>query len=135
MRDLLITIGLILSAQSAMATSVERTCLFGEDIGEISENPRLSVKSDVLKTLKIDRTANVGDANVIAVSVTVIKDKKTKRVFHMNTTFLHRDDGDNTFGWIEEVTTAFEDNGEGASGRAVVAEIGDSSIDVCRVFE
>ena len=126
---------LAIIALVSFSAVADAKCLFGEDIGELDSGKRLTVKRDVFRTLKLSRsTENKEKAQLIAVDVSVITDKKTKRVFQMNTTFMHRDDGDNTWGWIEEVTTAFDDDSR-TDDRSVVADIGDSSIDNCKVQE
>jgi hypothetical protein len=114
--------------QSALASA---PCAFGEQISDLLENKRFAVKEDVIKTFKIPRTdANSG---LIMVSISVIKDKKTGKEYQMNTTFRHKDDGDNTIGWVEEVTgSANEDGGVEGEG-AVVAVIGDSEFEKCTV--
>ena len=66
-------------------------------------------------------------------NVDLIIDKKTGRQFHQNTTFRHRDDGDNTIGWIEEITGAADSDGGVENEGQVVAEIGDSEIYNCIV--
>lgn len=123
----------VVSVFASQAQAGVPACLFGSDISEIEQNSRLSVKDDVIKTFKMSRGEE--DSSLVMVSVAVIKDKKTKREFHMNTTFRHKDDGDNTRGWIEEVTgSADADSGVKNEG-AVVAMIGDSEIYECTILK
>lgn len=124
------SVALALLALGATQAQAAPTCLFGEEIGNLEEITRLEIQWGVIKTFKRSRIGS----GLPMVSVTVIKDKVTGREFHMNTTFRHKDDGDNTVGWIEEVTDAAQSDG-GAKGEGrVVAVIGDSFFDTCKVF-
>lgn len=106
-------------------------CLFGEDLDEMESNPRFSIQSDVIRTFKVPRIEHHKD--LVMVIVDALTDKVTGRVYHVNTTFRHTDDGDNTGGWIEEVTGAAENDGGVKNEGAVVAGIGDSEIYRCTV--
>lgn len=124
----------LLSPAAALADAAPSNCLFGEEVGELFENPRLAVSKSKLKTLKLSRVGSRADRDPISFEVTSIRDKKTGREYQLNLTFRHADDGDNAWGWIEEVTDAFEDNGKSfPEVGGVVAVIGDSFIDKCSV--
>ena len=121
----------IMSISSAQA---EPKCIFGEDLTEIESITRFKIKSDVIKTFKVSRIPGDGDRTIL-VAVSIISDKKTKREFHMNTTFRHTDDGDNTIGWIEEVTGAENADGGAPNEANVVTVISDSFFDKCTLKE
>lgn len=67
--------------------------------------------------------------------VDIIQDKKTKRVFHLNTTFRDADDGGNTIGWIEEVTDAENEFRDSENPGKVVAKVGDGTLYDCTLEE
>lgn len=114
---------------SASAFAANNNCIFGTDLDEMEANSRLEIQSDVVRTFKKPRM--VHHKELVMVSIAIVKDKVTKRVFHVNTTFRHTDDGDNTLGWIEEVTGADEHDGGVANEGNLVALIGDSEIYKC----
>lgn len=143
-----------------LALAAERACIFGSEMGEVETQSipanqavhfkkatktelykghaaRFVIKHTGISTFKLSRifeSVSLQDKPLL-VSLTVIKDRKTGREFHMNTTFRHIDDGDNTIGWVEEVTDAAKhDDGVEDEGR-VVAVIGDSMFDSCSIAE
>jgi hypothetical protein len=112
-------------------------CLFGDDLWALLENTKdFKVKKTAFKTLKMAR--NDPEKRLVMVGVHVVEDRATKRVFHVNATYNHVDDGDNTWGWIEEVTGAEDhpkttgDGQDDPNWRAVVADIADSDIYECK---
>ncbi len=124
----------LLSPAAALADATPSHCLFGEEVAELFENPRLTVSKTNFKTLKLARVGSRAGRDPISFEVTSIRDKKTGREYQLNLTFRHADDGDNAWGWIEEVTDAFEDNGKSyPEVGGLVAVIGDSFIDQCSV--
>jgi hypothetical protein len=117
--------------------AVNSPCLFGETVSELLKNKKdFRIKESAFKTLKQSRVKGY-ENQLLMVDVSVVQDRATKRVFHVNATYNHVDDGDNSWGWIEEVTGAEEhakrlENGQDdPSWRAVVAEISDSDIGKC----
>lgn len=105
-------------------------CVFGEELQDLDQNPRFKVQDNVIRTFKLSRIDQ--ESRLIMVSVSILKDKRTGRVYHVNTTFRHRDDGDNTIGWIEDVTGAESDSGANGEGQ-IVATIGDSFFGQCLI--
>lgn len=127
---LILTVSTI-AASPAMAAD---NCLFGENVGDLSSQARLKLAPKPFKTIKLSRVGNRTADEPTPVEVTTITDKKTGRVFQLNLTFRHADDGDNAWGWIEEVTDAFEDNGKSYPEIAqVVAKVGDGDFEQCKV--
>lgn len=138
MKSVFVLIVFSLSLSAAHAAKPEsKKCAFGREIDEISENSRFEVSSGVIKTFKVMRSVQnqlggIADKPVM-VEVSVIKDRKTGKVYHMNTTFRHIDDGDNTSGWIEEVNDAASHDGGIENEGRVVADIGDSFLGDCQI--
>lgn len=106
-------------------------CVFGTYLEEMEQNPRFDIQGDVIHTFKKPRIDH--HKEVVMVAITIVKDKVTGRLFHVNTTFRHTDDGDNTIGWIEEVTGSQDRDDGVANEGSVVAVIGDSEIANCTV--
>lgn len=126
------------SFAKSVASAKNADVLFNDgETFELRENPRFKIIEDVVKTFKVPRdcegsVAFAADEKVIMVSIAIITDTKTGKVYHENTTFRHIDDGDNTRGWIEEVNdAATQDSGNEDEGR-VVATIGDSFLNACK---
>jgi hypothetical protein len=131
-------LGLGQQAVQAQGRTTEPKCLFGDTVGTLLENKKdFKVKESAFQTLKLARRGGGSSNQLVMADVSVVEDRATKRVFHVNTTYNHIDDGDNSWGWIEEVTGAEEspkrlDNGrDDPRWRAVVAEISDSDIFKC----
>lgn len=123
---------ILMAVLGAMNVQAQPKCLFGNELSDLDTNERLLVRKNLIETLKISRQAE--SDRLVAVRIDVVTDLTTGKFFHVNRTFLDRDDGGNTTGWIEEITQAFRDTGHGDIDRAVVAEIGDSEIYNCKVF-
>jgi hypothetical protein len=138
--SLIIVAGFVTSASAAtLKKPVKGKCVFGEDTQSLRESKRFKVQEDVIKTFKMWRGNSQPwrdeDQKPVMVSVSIVTDKKTGNVYHMNETFRHIDDGDNTVGWIEEVNNAADlDSGYEGEGR-VVADVGDADIGNCSVRE
>lgn len=120
----LFAVGLVLSASAQAAP-----CLFGEDLQSLYANQaRFEVKKDVIKTFKMGRTESTNlNEGPILVEVSILKDKQTGIVYHVNETFADEYDGGNTIGWIEEYSST-NSRGRQVTTGDVVAEIGDSEI-------
>lgn len=108
-------------------------CLFGDSIGNLSKISRLKVSKVEYTTVKVSRIS--GDEKVLAAfHVQTIKDKETGRNYQMNTTFKDTDDGGNTIGWIEDVTSMnSEESYQDKDFARIVVVIGDSDFYECKL--
>ncbi|MDC1175381.1 hypothetical protein OAT67_08285 [Bacteriovoracaceae bacterium] len=113
---------------SECKTIAKKTCLFGSDLGELSDSerftskklPNLFTQSRVYEGTK-DEDADIGFKPLVA--RTVYTDKVTGESYTLFYTFDDEYDGGNTIGWIED-----------ANGNKV-ASIGDSDIYTCQKFQ
>jgi hypothetical protein len=129
MKSALFALSAVLFASSAMAA--DKPCIFGEELLELEANKRFEQK-EIGKTFKLSREFTPVNS-LLWVTVTELKDTKTKRVYHLNTTSDDAYDGGNTVGWIEDVTRADDGIADGSPRNlkgtgAAVATIGDSFI-------
>lgn len=128
-----LSLSLLFSSISSSVALADTNCLFGEELS-LDSTSRLSISSKGFKTLKVPRSGRDSGTDPVAVEVYNVRDKQTKREYQINLTFRHADDGDNAWGWIEDTTAAFPDNGKRfPEVGQVVATIGDLSIYNCTV--
>lgn len=129
---------LSLAKSKAPVAPVQKEILFNDgEISDLRENSRFEITENVISTFKVPRDCSgsqafKSDDKVMMVNVSIIKDTKTGKVYHENTTFRHIDDGDNTSGWIEEVNDAADHDGGIENEGRVVAVIGDSFMGACK---
>lgn len=132
-------VALTLSLAGTFATNTyaapQTVCAFGIDVGDIASNPRFEIKRDLFSTCKLARISGM-HRDLLFVQIDEIYDRQTQHKYHMNMTFLDRDDGGNTLGWIEDITASSQETvseGDKSALGKVVAEIRDSEFYKCQI--